>query len=141
MEFVGHVRGFVGLLDQAEEAAQSFTSGRGCDAVLICAAADSNDPIVLAGAIARDRAYVVSVGAVGLDLPRKAYFDKEITFLVSRSYGPGRYDPAYEEGGQDYPIGYVRWTEGRNLAAFVELLATEPRYSAVLAASDEEGDR
>jgi predicted dehydrogenase len=110
---------------QAEEAAQSFTSGRGCDAVLICAAADSNDPIVLAGAIARDRAYVVSVGAVGLDLPRKAYFDKEITFLVSRSYGPGRYDPAYEEGGQDYPIGYVRWTEGRNLAAFVELLATE----------------
>ncbi len=110
--------------DQAEEAALAFTQGQGCDAVLICAAADSDDPVILAGAIARDRAFVVSVGAVGLNLPRKAYFDKELTFLVSRSYGPGRYDPAYEEGGQDYPIGYVRWTEGRNLEAFVELLAS-----------------
>ncbi len=110
--------------DHAEEAAQAFTRGRGFDAVLICAAAESNDPVVLAGAIARDRAYVISVGAVGLDIPRKTYFDKELTFLVSRSYGPGRYDPVYEEGGQDYPIGYVRWTEGRNLEAFVDLLAS-----------------
>ena len=64
------------------------------------------------------------VGAVGLSLPRKVYYEKELTFLNSRSYGPGRYDPLYEEGGVDYPIGYVRWTEGRNLEAFVDLLAS-----------------
>ena len=106
----------------AEAAARSLTDDRGCDSVLICAATDSNDPIDLAGAIARDRGVVVAVGAVGLEIPRKTYFSKELTFLVSRSYGPGRYDPQYEEKGQDYPIGYVRWTEGRNLGAFVELL-------------------
>ena len=77
------------------------------------------------GEIARDRAKVVAIGAVGLKIPRSLYYDKELTFLVSRSYGPGRYDPSYEEEGQDYPIGYVRWTEGRNLSAFVDLLADE----------------
>jgi hypothetical protein len=61
--------------------------------------------------------------AVGLTIPRKVYYQKELSFINSRSYGPGRYDPYYEEGGQDYPVGYVRWTEGRNLQAFVELLA------------------
>ena len=66
---------------------------------------------------------MVAVGAVGLNIPRKIYYEKELTFVNSRSYGPGRYDPAYEEGGQDYPIGYVRWTEGRNLQAVVDLLA------------------
>jgi len=66
---------------------------------------------------------VVATGVVGLNLPNKTYYEKELTFMKSRSYGPGRYDPAYEEAGQDYPIGYVRWTEGRNLEAFVELLA------------------
>ncbi len=76
------------------------------------------------GLIARDRARVIAVGAVGLQLPRKIYYEKELTFLNSRSYGPGRYDPGYEEGGQDYPIGYVRWTEGRNLEGFVDLLAS-----------------
>ena len=65
-------------------------------------------------------------GAVGLHIPRKVYYEKELIFINSRSYGPGRYDPAYEEGGQDYPIGYVRWTEGRNLEAIVDLLATRP---------------
>ncbi|MDH5508159.1 MAG: bi-domain-containing oxidoreductase, partial [Anaerolineae bacterium] len=110
------------LRQEAEEAAQSFSQGYGCDAVLICADSASNDPVELAAALSRDRGRVVAVGAVGLEIPRKAYFAKEITFLVSRSYGPGRYDPAYEEGGQDYPIGYVRWTEGRNLGAFVDLL-------------------
>lgn len=110
------------LRPQAQEAAQSFTRGRGCDAVLICADTSASDPVELAGAIARDRARVVAVGAVGLRLPRKVYYEKELTFLNSRSYGPGRYDPAYEEMGSDYPIGYVRWTEGRNLEAFVELL-------------------
>jgi predicted dehydrogenase len=112
------------LRDQAESAAGGFTQGVGFDAVLICADTPSDDPVELAGEIARDRARVVAIGAVGLDLPRKPYYAKELTFLNSRSYGPGRYDPAYEQGGQDYPIGYVRWTEGRNLAAFVELLAS-----------------
>jgi threonine dehydrogenase-like Zn-dependent dehydrogenase len=112
------------LREQAVEAAGSFSRGRGCDAVLICADAASADPVELAGVIARDRARVVAVGAVGLQLPRKVYYEKELTFLNSRSYGPGRYDPAYEEGGQDYPIGYVRWTEGRNLEGFVDLLAS-----------------
>lgn len=107
---------------QAAEAAAAWSRGRGCDAVLICADTASNAPVELAGAIARDRAQVVAVGAVGLDLPRKVYYEKELAFINSRSYGPGRYDPAYEEGGQDYPIGYVRWTEGRNLQAMVDLM-------------------
>ena len=111
------------LRGAASEAAQGFTASRGCDAVLICADTASADPITLAGEIARDRARVVAVGAVGLNMPRKVYYEKELTFLNSRSYGPGRYDPRYEEGGSDYPIGYVRWTEGRNLAAIVDLLA------------------
>lgn len=109
--------------DGAEEAALAFSHGRGCDAVLICADTASDDPVTLAGAIARDRARVVAVGAVGLNIPRKVYYEKELTFLNSRSYGPGRYDPGYEEGGRDYPIGYVRWTEGRNLEAVADLLA------------------
>ena len=108
---------------QAEEAGIAFSRGRGCDAVLICADTPADDPVNLAGLLARDRARVIAVGAVGLNLPRKIYYEKELTFLNSRSYGPGRYDPAYEEGGQDYPVGYVRWTEGRNLEAVVELLA------------------
>lgn len=110
--------------DQAVEAVQAFGRGQGADAILICADTPSPDPVELAGIIARDRARVVAVGAVGLSLPRKIYFEKELTFINSRSYGPGRYDPHYEEGGQDYPIGYVRWTEGRNLQAVVDLLAS-----------------
>jgi predicted dehydrogenase len=112
------------LREGAEETAQVFSRGRGCDAVLICADSDSNDPVELAGRIARDRANIVAVGAVGMEIPRRDYFGKELNFIVSRSYGPGRYDPGYEEGGRDYPIGYVRWTEGRNLEAFVDLLAS-----------------
>jgi predicted dehydrogenase/threonine dehydrogenase-like Zn-dependent dehydrogenase len=112
------------IREEAEKAAQSFSRGRGCDAVLICADTPSSDPVELAGEIARDRARIVAVGAVGLSLPRKIYFQKELVFINSRSYGPGRYDPSYEEGGQDYPIGYVRWTEGRNMEAFVDLLAS-----------------
>jgi len=107
----------------AEARAGTFSRGRGVDAVLICADTSSDDPVHLAGAITRDRAKVVAVGAVGFNIPRKPYYEKELTFLTSRSYGPGRYDPGYEERGQDYPIGYVRWTEGRNLEAFVDLLA------------------
>ena len=105
------------------EAAARLTDGRGVDAVLICAAADSDDPIQLAGELCRDRARVVVVGAVPMNVPRRPYYDKELSLLQSRSYGPGRYDSRYEEEGIDYPLGYVRWTEGRNLAAFVELCA------------------
>ena len=103
--------------------AKNFTLYRGFDMVIICADTSSNDPVELAGEIARDRARVVATGAVGLDFPRKLYYEKEISFINSRSYGPGRYDIAYEEGGKDYPIGYVRWTEGRNFEAIVDLLA------------------
>jgi predicted dehydrogenase len=106
----------------SEAAIVSASGGRGLDAILICADTPSDDPVVLAAAIARDRARVVAIGAVGLELPRKAYYERELRFIVSRSYGPGRYDPEYEEGGKDYPLGYVRWTEGRNLEAFVDLL-------------------
>jgi predicted dehydrogenase/threonine dehydrogenase-like Zn-dependent dehydrogenase len=107
---------------QAEDAFQAFTQGAGADIVLICADTPSNDPVELAGELCRDRGRVVAVGAVGMNLPRKVYFYKEIDFIVSRSYGPGRYDPAYEEGGHDYPRGFVRWTAGRNLGAFVNLI-------------------
>lgn len=99
-----------------------FTRGHGFDHILICADTHSNDPVELAGEIARDRATVVAIGAVGFDIPRKIYYEKELEFKISRSYGPGRYDPQYEEKGLDYPLGYVRWTEGRNLESFVDLL-------------------
>ena len=100
----------------------SLTNGRGFDTVLICAATSSDDTVQLAGEIARDRGHVISLGVVGLNIPRKPYYEKELYFQVSRSSGPGRYDPQYEEEGHDYPLGYVRWTEGRNLEAFVDLL-------------------
>ncbi len=109
---------------QAEAASGGFTGGQGFDAVLICADTSSSDPLELAGEIARDRASVIAVGAVGMDVPRRTFYEKELSFRVSRSYGPGRYDPSYEEAGIDYPLGYVRWTEGRNLEAFLGLLAT-----------------
>jgi predicted dehydrogenase len=112
------------LRNGTEKAAQSFTRKQGFDAVLICADTQSNDPVELAGEIARERAKVVVLGAVGMDVPRRSYYAKELNLSVSRSYGPGRYDPGYEEAGLDYPIGYVRWTEGRNLESFVDLLAT-----------------
>ena len=106
-----------------ESPALAFTDGRGFDHVLICADTHSNDPVELAGTLARDRGTVVAIGAFGMDIPRKVYYEKELSFKISRSYGPGRYDPQYEEGGLDYPAGYVRWTEGRNIQAFVELMA------------------
>ncbi len=113
------------LRPAAVDAAQSFSQGRGLDSVLICADTPSSDPVELAGEIARDRGHVVAIGAVGLTIPRKVYYQKELSFINSRSYGPGRYDPSYEEAGRDYPLGYVRWTEGRNLQAFVDLLAEQ----------------
>jgi len=95
---------------------------RDCDAVIITAATGSDDPVTLAGALARDRARVVVIGDVGMTLPRSSYYGKELDLRLSRSYGPGRYDRSYEERGLDYPIGYVRWTERRNLAAFMSFL-------------------
>ena len=99
-----------------------MTHGRGFDHVFICADTTSNEPVELAGEIARDRAHIIAIGAVGMDIPRKQYYEKELTFKVARSYGPGRYDHNYEENGSDYPIGYVRWTEGRNLETIVDLI-------------------
>ncbi|MEA3325932.1 MAG: bi-domain-containing oxidoreductase [Chloroflexota bacterium] len=110
---------------EAVQAALSLSRGRGMDAVLICADTSSNDPVELAGAIARDKAKIVAVGAVGLEIPRKPYYEKELELIVSRSYGPGRYDLNYEEKAQDYPVGYVRWTLSRNMEAFLDLLAGE----------------
>jgi predicted dehydrogenase len=95
----------------------------GADAVIITAATKSHQPIDLAGRIARDRAIVVVVGDVRVDVPRENYYRKELQLRYSRSYGPGRYDPAYEEKGIDYPLGYVRWTEKRNMKAFLDLAA------------------
>jgi predicted dehydrogenase/threonine dehydrogenase-like Zn-dependent dehydrogenase len=97
--------------------------GHGADAILITAQTASNEPINLAGAVARSRALVVAVGTVAMDIPRRPFYEKELDFRVSRSYGPGRYDSAYEQKGIDYPIGYVRWTETRNMEAFLTLLA------------------
>jgi predicted dehydrogenase/threonine dehydrogenase-like Zn-dependent dehydrogenase len=94
-----------------------------CDAVVIAAATSSSDPVRLAADLCRDRGRVVVVGDVGMDVPRGLYYDKELELRTSRSYGPGRYDLEYEERGLDYPVGYVRWTERRNMAAFLELVA------------------
>lgn len=113
------------LREGAEDLAVAFTANRGFDVVIICADTSSNDPVELAGAIARDRAKVVATGAIGLTFPRKVYYEKELSFINSRSYGPGRYDASYEENGKDYPLGYIRWTEGRNFEAIVDLLASE----------------
>ena len=108
---------------EIEDRVPQFTKGRGFDHVLICAGSKDNDSIELAGRLCRDRGNVIAIGAVGLEIPRKIYYEKELSVMVSRSYGPGRYDANYEERGQDYPIGYVRWTEGRNMESFVDLVA------------------
>ena len=111
--------------EKAVDSSAAFTANRGFDVILICADTSSNDPIELAGSLARDRARVVATGAVGLAIPRKVYFEKELSLINSRSYGPGRYDASYEEHGNDYPLGYVRWTEGRNFEAVLELMAKD----------------
>jgi predicted dehydrogenase/threonine dehydrogenase-like Zn-dependent dehydrogenase len=99
------------------------TGGHGVDGVLITAETASSGPVNLAAEVARDRGIVVAVGTVGMDIQRKLYYEKELDFRVARSYGPGRYDTAYEQKGRDYPIGYVRWTETRNMEAFLQLAA------------------
>jgi predicted dehydrogenase/threonine dehydrogenase-like Zn-dependent dehydrogenase len=115
---------FAALADgSVEPSFMEFSRGRGADLVLICAGTPGNEPVELAGRLARQKGRVIVVGAVGLSIPREVYYRKEIAFSVSCSYGPGRYDPSYEEGGLDYPIGYVRWTEQRNMEAVLDLMA------------------
>lgn len=109
-------------------AARTLTRGHGVDAVVITASTKDNGPVEVAGEICRRKGRVVVVGAVGMDLPREPYYLKELELRLSTSYGPGRYDPAYEEKGQDYPYGYVRWTEQRNMEAFL-WLAREGRIN------------
>lgn len=109
--------------DDVAEVARSFGQGEGVDGVVITAATESNQPVELAGEILRERGRVSVVGDVGLDVPRDVYYENELDVRVSRSYGPGRYDRRYEEKGLDYPIGYVRWTENRNMAEFLRLLS------------------
>lgn len=104
--------------------AQAFSRGRGLDAVLIAAATDSDEPVAQAAHMCRQRGRIVLVGVAGLALRRADFYDKELSFQVSCSYGPGRYDPEYEQGGHDYPVGFVRWTEQRNFEAVLDLLAS-----------------
>lgn len=108
-----------------EESVRQFSRGIGADATIIAAATKSNDPVDFAGKITRERGKVVIVGLVGMDIPREEYYNKEIELRVSRSYGPGRYDRSYEEKGRDYPAPYVRWTENRNMQAFLDLLSMQ----------------
>ncbi len=101
-----------------------FTQGRGVDAVLITASTSSSEPVRQAAQMCRKRGRIVLVGVTGLELNRSDFYEKELSFQVSCSYGPGRYDPTYEERGNDYPLGFVRWTEGRNFEAVLELMAS-----------------
>ncbi|MFC8421231.1 bi-domain-containing oxidoreductase [Streptomyces sp. NPDC057236] len=106
-----------------ESAVAELTDGHGVDQVYLAAGGGSNQPVELAARLCRDRGRVVDIGKCRLDLPWNAYYEKELDVRFSRSYGPGRYDPEYELEGRDYPIGYVRWTERRNLACFLDLVA------------------
>ncbi|WP_245264634.1 bi-domain-containing oxidoreductase [Aquamicrobium defluvii] len=104
-------------------AAQNFSRGRGVDAVIITASTRSSEPVHQAALMCRKRGRIVLVGVTGLELSRADFYEKELTFQVSCSYGPGRYDPDYEEKGQDYPVGFVRWTEQRNFEAVLDMMA------------------
>ncbi|HWD06491.1 MAG TPA: bi-domain-containing oxidoreductase [Amycolatopsis sp.] len=106
-----------------DNAVAELSGGHGVDQVYLAAGGASNDPVELAARLARDRGRVVDIGKISLDLPWNAYYEKELDVRFSRSYGPGRYDPEYELDGRDYPIGYVRWTERRNIECFLDLAA------------------
>ncbi len=108
-----------------EKIIQDFTEGIGSDAVIITAGTNSTDPVDFAGLVSRKKGKVVIVGAVPTGFARENYFKKELELKMSSSYGPGRYDTAYEEKGQDYPVGYVRWTENRNMKSFIDLLESK----------------
>jgi predicted dehydrogenase/threonine dehydrogenase-like Zn-dependent dehydrogenase len=122
--------------DPSEDAVRAkllaVTGGAGADCIFLTASGNTNQPVELAAELARDRARVVDIGKCQLDLPWNAYYGKELELRFSRSYGPGRYDPVYEERGIDYPIGYVRWTERRNMACILDLLAAgELNFDAI----------
>ncbi len=121
---MGAAEGGVIGSDDVETIAASFADGGGVDATLVTASTKSNQPTELAGEITREQGRVSVVGRVGMDIPRDVYYDKELDFRISRSYGPGRYDRTYEEKGLDYPLGYVRWTENRNMRECLRLLAS-----------------
>jgi predicted dehydrogenase/threonine dehydrogenase-like Zn-dependent dehydrogenase len=110
--------------EDSAKAIESWSLGRGADAVLITAATDSNQPVELAAKISRVKGRVIVVGMTGLDIPRQPFYMRELQLTISMSYGPGRYDPDYEERGHDYPLPYVRWTEKRNIEAFLQLIAS-----------------
>ncbi len=99
------------------------TRGRGFDIALITASSSNSAPVSAAAALARDRGHIVLVGATGMELSRRIFYEKELTFTVSRSYGPGRHDPSYEKRGNDYPLSYVRWTIARNMECFLDSVA------------------
>ncbi|HEX7294158.1 MAG TPA: bi-domain-containing oxidoreductase, partial [Pyrinomonadaceae bacterium] len=101
---------------------ETWTRGHGADAVLITAATDSNEPVELAARVSRLKGRVIVVGMTGMNIPRAPFFSRELKLVISMSYGPGRYDPEYEERGHDYPLPYVRWTEKRNIESFLELI-------------------
>ncbi|UOF17305.1 bi-domain-containing oxidoreductase [Lysobacter capsici] len=105
-------------------AAAAFSRGRGVDAVLITASTKSNEPVAQAAHMCRKRGRIVLIGVTGLELSRADFYEKELSFQVSCSYGPGRYDPSYEERGNDYPVGFVRWTEQRNFEAVLDMMAS-----------------
>src|SRR5678816_3785691 len=109
--------------EAAAKEIETWTKGHGADAVLITAATDSNQPIELAASVSRLKGRVIVVGMTGMDIPRAPFFSRELKLVISMSYGPGRYDPEYEERGHDYPLPYVRWTEKRNIESFLELIA------------------
>lgn len=115
-----------------EKEINALTGGFGCDSVIISTGTQSNDPIVLAGKIARDKAKIVDIGITKMDLPWDLYYHKELDFRFSRSYGPGRYDAQYEENGIDYPIGHVRWTEQRNMMSILQLLKDKKLFLSKL---------
>ncbi len=115
-------------LSQGEDAVSAsllFSRGRGMDAVVITASTTSNEPVHQAATICRKRGRIVLIGVVGLELSRADFYEKELSFQVSCSYGPGRYDDEYEQKGRDYPFGYVRWTENRNFEAVLDMMATK----------------
>ena len=122
----------VAAQDDVLSVAAGFSRGRGVDAVLITASTKSNDPVSQAARMCRKRGRIVLVGVTGLNLSRADFYEKELRFQVSCSYGPGRYDAAYEEGGIDYPIGFVRWTQQRNFEAVIDLMAAGAIHTAPL---------
>src|SRR5262249_50786429 len=110
--------------DEATALVREVTAGLGADRTIVAAATKSDQPLRDAMQLTRKRGVVVIVGDVGLALTRSPFYEKEIDLRISCSYGPGRYDPVYEQQGRDYPAPYVRWTENRNMASYLELLRT-----------------